>query len=263
MQTIILKALWGMSEGATIDDKLRMIRDAGYNGVECPKPAEDPSQWKDLCAKYNLDYIGMIFADEPKAFSEQLKAVLAYQPILVNAHSGRDKMTFESGSAFFSEVIRMEKDAGVGIAHETHRLRIFFSPWSTIPYLEKFPDLKICADFSHWTVVCESMMHDMDDYLKLACTRALHVHGRVGYEEGPQVPDPRAPEYQRHVERFESWWDAIRQARKAASASFMTYTPEFGPPGYMHTLPYTQQPVANLWDVCLHMANRERERWKV
>ena len=36
----------------------------------------------------------------------------------------------------------------------------------------------------------------------------------------------------------------------------MTFTPEFGPPGYMPTLPYTKQPVADLWELNAWMARR-------
>jgi len=41
----------------------------------------------------------------------------------------------------------------------------------------------------------------------------------------------------------------------------MTFTPEFGPPTYMPALPYTRQPVADLWDICMYMTQQFRARF--
>lgn len=261
MQLKVLKALWGMTEGVTVDDKIRLIQEAGYDGVECGCPDMEASRWNDLLEKYHLDYIGMIFAHEIASFREQLEAIQAYHPIMVVAHSGRDKMTFEEGRGFLREALKAEADLGIPVAHETHRMRLFYAPWTTAAFLKEFPNLRLNADFSHWCVVCESLLEDMQDMVDLACSRTIHIHGRVGYREGPQVPDPRAPESQEYVQRHESWWDAIRKARLEAGADCLTFTPEFGPPEYLHTLPFTRQPVSDLWDICLWSAKRIRERW--
>ena len=81
--------------------------------------------------------------------------------------------------------------------------------------------------------------------------RVIHIQGRVGHEEHPQVADPRAPESAPYVERFEKWWAAIIRHRVASGADTLTFTPEYGVNNYLPTLPYTQQPVADLWDICL------------
>ncbi len=31
---------------------------------------------------------------------------------------------------------------------------------------------------------------DQQEALALACIHAIHIHARIGYEEGPQVNDP-------------------------------------------------------------------------
>lgn len=36
---------------------------------------------------------------------------------------------------------------------------------------------------------------DWNTILKLVADRTFHIHARVGYAHGPQVPDPSAPEY--------------------------------------------------------------------
>jgi hypothetical protein len=43
-------------------------------------------------------------------------------------------------------------------------------------------------------------------------------------------------------------------------------TPEFGPDGYLHTLPFTHQPVADLWEINSWMGKTEKSHfqdWRV
>jgi hypothetical protein len=117
------------------------------------------------------------------------------------------------------------------------------------------------ADFSHWVTVCERLPDDQEEALSLACSRTLHIHGRVGYEQGPQVPDPGAPEYGAHLAWHEARWDRIRKIHEEAGSSILTFTPEYGPPPYLHTTPRANEPVADLWEICLWQARRIRERW--
>jgi hypothetical protein len=112
-------------------------------------------------------------------------------------------------------------------------------------------------------VVCESLLEDMGDFLDVAMDRTIHIHSRVGHHEGPQVPHPAAPEYAECLAAHERWWDAMRARQEKRGAKRLTVTTEFGPPGYMQTLPFTNQPVADLWKVCVWMKDRLEERWKV
>ncbi|MEL6925600.1 MAG: sugar phosphate isomerase/epimerase, partial [Bacteroidota bacterium] len=152
------------------------------------------------------------------------------------------------------------KDTGIPIYHETHRGRILYAAPVAYEYLLANPDLRLTLDISHWCVVHESLLADQRKAVQLALSRTDHIHSRVGFQEGPQVPDPRAPEWQEVVAVHFAWWDEIVQ-QKAASGETLTMTCEFGPPGYMWSLPYTRQPVANLWEVNAHMMRLWRERY--
>jgi hypothetical protein len=95
--------------------------------------------------------------------------------------------------------------------------------------------------------------------VKKAAQRCIHIHGRVGYEAGPQVADPRAYEYSRHVTAFERWWAWVWEDQAARQLEFSTFTPAYGPPPYLHTLPHTNVPVASLSEICDWQAERARE----
>jgi hypothetical protein len=167
-------------------------------------------------------------------------------------------MTRDEGSYFFEAALRAESQLGIPVLHETHRGCLLFTPWDTAAYLRIFPALKITADYSHWVNVCERLPDDQMESLALANQRAYHIHGRVGYAEGPQVPDPSAPEYSVELAWHEQQWERIRQQRAAGGDAVLTFTPEYGPPTYLHTLPHTNAPVADLWNVCLWAAQRAR-----
>jgi hypothetical protein len=124
------------------------------------------------------------------------------------------------------------------------------------------PDLKLTCDFSHFVVVAERLVLDEEpDILALCCEHAFHLQTRVGYAQGPQVPDPRGPEHALDLAAHESWWDEIWKSPSARGIDVATLTPEFGPDGYLHCEPYTGKPVANLWEINRWIALRQRERF--
>ena len=255
----LFKSFWGM-EGDW-EHIFSRIAAAGYAGIECPPPgAQDASEFKELLARYDLAYVAMLFTDgrSPRehadAYSESLAYAAQFRPVSVTAHSSRDRYSWDGQCEFYAEAVRIERELGVSVGHETHRGRALFTPWTTAELLRNFPDLRLTADFSHWTCVTESLLEEHTDALDLAIARTIHIHARVGYAQGPQVPHPGAPEYARELDAHTRWWKRIAEIR-AAAGLVTTITPEFGPAesGYMPRLPFTNVPVADLWSVCLWM----------
>jgi sugar phosphate isomerase/epimerase len=258
MKLLVFRALWGMT-GPT-EQQIERIAAAGYDGVEGgPPEAVSRQAFAALLEKHNLKLILGAQVSDQKDIEPTLKRLAEYGPMMIDLHSGRDSMTRDEGRAYFEAALRVEEAIGIPVGHETHRGRLFFSPWDTAFYLNEFDALKIVADYSHWVNVCERLPDDQAEALELANRRAIHVHGRVGYEEGPQVPDPSAPEYAAQLAWHETQWQQIKRFRAAARQDAFTFTPEYGPPRYLHTLPHTNVPVADLWEVCLWGAQRARQ----
>lgn len=260
MKTLYLKSLWGM--GGTLDEQLAVAKAQGYDGIEwCLHGVCTAEEWKELHAKHGLELAILMGGEDARSIIETYQQCAAYEPMFLTCHTLRDHLTFEQGKAALRELLEAEKDLPFPVGHETHRGRLLYTPWTTRAYIEEFEDLKLVSDFSHFVCVAERLLEDREGDLASAIARTIHVHGRVGYEEGPQVPDPRAPEWRNHLERHFAWWGLMRKAAKARGDARFTFTPEFGPPDYMHTLPFTRQPVADLLEVCLWMANEARSRW--
>ena len=266
MKLKLVKSFWGMD--GTLREKMQRIAEAGFVAVEGrPAGIGTVEEFMPLRQEFNLEYIAMVLTEgatwqEHLAdFRQKVEEALHYEPMQITAHSGKDSWSFERQKVFFAEALEIEDRIGIPINHETHRSRAMFTPWATAALLREFSDLYINADFSHWLNVCESRLEDQAENLALCISRTRHVHGRVGHEQGAQVNDPRAPEWQEHLALHEAWWEEMVYASLASGAAAFTFNPEFGPPPYMPTLPHSQQPVADLWEICVWMAQRFAARF--
>lgn len=182
--------------------------------------------------------------------------------MFVNALSGCDAWGDEQNLEYFTRAIELAQELGTLITHETHRGRSLFNPWITHRLCQQLPELKLCADYSHWCVVAERLIESECQILADLAGHVHHVHARVGYDQGPQVPDPRAPEYGDAVACHQRWWRQIWQAQLAQGYTITTMNPEWGVDGYMHEAPYTGEQVADLWELQLYTLEAEQQNFK-
>ena len=220
------------------------------------------------CDQSGLDLAFMVMTDGADAaahadsFRREIERVAPLEPHHVIVHDGRDFFAPAEASAYYRAVAEMEADLGFPVAHETHRSRILFTPWATRRVLDEFPDLRLAVDLSHWMVVAERFLDDELETIRAAGARMIHLDARVGHEEGPQVPDPAAPEWGEHVAAFETWWEAAIEARRAVDPdAVVVVVPEYGPPPYQQTLPHTGMPTTDLWDMTRAARDRFESRF--
>jgi sugar phosphate isomerase/epimerase len=267
LEVIVLATNWGF-EG-TVEELCSKVKKAGYDGLELWWPTKEADQ-KELFAaldKYQLK-IGFLCGgtgpDFEKHFTQFKKAVneaLVTKPLYINSHSGKDYFSFEENAQIVEFTIETMEATGIKVLHETHRGRMCYSAPITRNLLEKHPKMKLTLDISHWTNVHESMLTDQKVNVDLALSRTYNVHARIGHEEGPQVNDPRGPEWKYALDQHLEWWDKVVALREAEGAKQITFLTEFGPPNYLPTIPYTRQPVANQWDINLYMLNLIKTRY--
>jgi hypothetical protein len=263
MELKVLKCDWGMEHLGDMPDRLAAYAAAGYDGVECASIGMTPEAFDECTHTLGLDYVAMMFCDDEEAFRAQLEAVKRTRPLLVNCHPGRDWFDLDRSIRFFNEVREIAETIDAQVVFETHRTRCLYSPWTTERILHALPWLRITADFSHFTNVAENPLKapPYDAMMDLAIDRADHIRARVGSPQAAQVADPRVGSGLRWTERFETWWDRIIVARRQEGRPFLTVNPEFGPYPYQPIDPQTDQPLADIWEVCLWMAERFRSRW--
>lgn len=178
-----------------------------------------------------------------------------FKPSFINAHIGKDYFSFDDNCRVIDAALNLSYKTGVRILFETHRGRFSFHAASLIPYLNKFPEIELVGDLSHFCAVSESMMQDQEEIIQQIIPHIGHIHARIGHEQGAQVNDPFAPEWQDHFTQFETWWQSIIKYHKNKNTKTFTITPEFGPAPYMPSMPFTKQPLGNQWEINLKMMN--------
>ena len=285
------KTLWGVTEemGNCPSGYAKLfarIAADGFNAVETPVwMIADKAAFTAALASAGLGYVAMVntctpdpagppgatlarpsqkLADHVASFEAQVKEACAMAPLLINSHSGFDGWPLADAAAFFTRALEVERACGFTVAHETHRGRVLYQPWITRDLCRAFPALKLTADLSHFCVVAERVFHEADEdwaaVMAEVARATVHIHARVGYAEGPQVPDPRAPEYEPALTRHEAWWDQILAAQAAAGRAVVTLEPEHGTDGYQQRLPYTGVETASIWDINSWIRRRQEAR---
>ena len=266
----IMATNWGF-EGS-IGEFCSRSKKEGYDGVELWWPADNQKAQEEMfvALKNNGLEVGFLCGgSQPNpqehlaSFQKMIDAAARQKiqcPLYINTHSGRDHFSFEENGKFIDHTTNLAKESGIPILHETHRGRMLFAAHIARQFITKFPDLRLTLDISHWCNVHESLLSDQHETVALALERVDHIHARIGHPEGPQVNDPRAPEWEHAVKQHFEWWDKVVE-RKKEKGERMTFLTEFGPADYMPTIPYTRQPLGDQWAINVYMMNLLRKRY--
>ena len=222
MKLLFFKSKWE-AEHLPLEEFLEEVKDAGFDGTEIylPGVTESPEEIARLHQEYDLLLIAQMGTagqtpDEHVASLEELvPRCAAAGPVLVNSQTGRDWFSFDDSRRVFERALELAEEHQVHLVHETHRSRPTFCTTETLRHLEALPALRLTADISHWMCVHESDLSDQGEALDAVVPRVDHIHARVGYAEGPQVPHPLAPEYEGVLDAHMSFWQTVLDARRA------------------------------------------------
>lgn len=269
MEVKILCPFWG-HEHVAIPDFLKKITDAGFDGIETwlPATALEKCALNDHVQKHQMELVvhqheaeGSTFAAFNASYRTNLYRCAKLHPILINSHTGRDWFSQQQNLALIDTALEFTAKTGIHVAHETHRGRLGFCPQMMQYFFAERSEMHVTADFSHWVCVTESMLQNFQSEINEVIFRARHIHARVGFEQGPQVPHPAAPEWQYALEKHLEWWDRIILHNKSAQREIFTITTEFGPPPYMPLVPFDNIPVADQFEINVFMKNLLKKRY--
>ncbi|KAK9818181.1 hypothetical protein WJX72_008314 [[Myrmecia] bisecta] len=307
MKLNLFKSLWGVvtADGgrSSLKQAVLRLKEQGYAGVECSvklaHALNKQGQFTGLLKELGLSWIPIIYSSGPVNGWDPFLPSLDLLPIkhsdpvrhhleglqqqicdaqiiagtgtpipFFNAHSGHDSFEHGQSVQLMEACAALEASQGLTMVHEIHRGRICYSPWVVQRLLRDVP-IKLVADYSHFMCVCEASPDDelLSASISSMATHIHHIHGRIGYENGPQVNDPRGPEWAQYVDVYVHWWEQIWTTQhRQHRASSTSLTPEFGPPPYQQELPSTYQtstgPVADIAQVNDWLAALVRQRFR-
>ncbi len=266
---------WG-SEKIPWPEFLHNVKDAGYSGIEWfpfgeQGTTEEPVR---LLNDLSLDCSIVMTVIRPyQDFSSYLMhlrkellllaslATKIKKRLFISAQTGREFFTQDQVQQCLEVSAAVEKESGMPVYQETHRNKWSYGAHTVYPVLQKDPRLKLTLDVSHWFCVSESYLEDQQEAVHAAIKQAHHIHARVGYTEGAQVPDPALEEYSEALAQHLQIWDSWVQYRKKQGFPVSTITPEFGPPPYLQRINRTIDIQQEQWRLNIWMKNLLQERY--
>jgi len=271
----IFRTLWGYS--GDYASAFECAGKHGIAGIEGPVPATmaEAEQLADLLDQYQLDYIAEIATagsyvpdrrltpqDHINDLAANLDRLKPLQPLLITCLGGCDAWSLTQSIDFLARATALVDGYDHQISFETHRGRSLFNPWATRQIVDALPEIRLTCDFSHWYVVCEGLQETEQAIIASLLENAEHIHCRVGYAQGPQVPDPRSEVYANELHQHLDWWNAIWQQHHLQGREYTTATPEFGPDGYDYRDPDTGKTLIEPGLLNRWMADRLRNEFK-
>lgn len=286
----LIKTLWGIDEPIS-PHLFHSIKQEGYHGLEVIRLAwlfdkdlllrslneselavvcqvhtsggyllEESGEYV-YCGSYDVEIHKNDFQKQLRECTELISSVNAGG--FVNVHAGVDAWSNEEALDFLhfclSEIEQVAPN--ITVTFETHRQRIFGSPFQTRSLLSSLSNsrLRLNADLSHWFCACERVFNAKDDrdkwwpdLLSAVSERCAYIHARFGWAQGPQMADPSAAECEHErtlqIEIWKVLMEKQNNKKNHVIGNKIFASPEYGPAPYMAAMPHTQKSVASLPD---------------
>ena len=242
---LVYQSWWGMERRRpdglewSDDEKLEMIRDAGFDGISLAFFGVNDESRKvvDFIKAHDMSWQAVVF---PKGLDD-LKPVLdGVEEIGAADHVDvQPDVRPDSVHECIPYLERWRRDAdsnSVPVYFETHRDRMTTDLFFTLQLLDCFPDLKLVGDLSHFVVGREfawpiseenhALMHRIID-------NCWAFHGRVASREQVQI-QIGFPHHKEWLDLFLDWWEYgfAGWRTRAERDAILTFTCELGPREY-------------------------------
>ncbi len=269
----VFQSLWAMEQRIpgvaerTHAESFQMIAEAGFDGV-CIDPAVDEiEQSRKLKDHYeSFDLQCMMNAFPYQLGDMQLLYELAneLEAALVNIIGGVMPINPADAVPVIHRWTEEARAAGLPMLFETHRDSLLNDLYYTLQVIELVPDLRLCADLSHFVVDREmrNPISTIDQaYIERVLERSDCFQGRVANREQVQIQID-FPQHQQWVAIFRGWWRQgmrLWRDRNDGDATLI-FLCELGPPPYAIT-GADQRELSNRWDEALQIKQWVEEIW--
>jgi hypothetical protein len=274
MQTLkIFQSLWAMELRSpheperTAEENFRMVAEAGYDGL-CldPSVAEIPDMFalSPLYREFGLDCMMNAFPFQPDDMRPLLELANDMRASLVNIIGGVTPLRPEDAVPLIERWMRDAEQAGMPTLFETHRDSLLNDLYFTLQVIDLVPDMRLCADLSHF-VVDREMREPVSDrdqaYIDLILGRSDCFQGRIANREQVQIQID-FPQHQAWVEVFRGWWKAGMRSwrRRNADDATLIFLCELGPPPYAIT-DAEQRELSDRWTEALTIRQWAKDIW--
>lgn len=244
----IYQSLWAMERripGQTedpIEVNMERIAEAGYAGA-CvdPNVSEIPDclALKPIFERLGLKCMVNAFPHDAEAMQPLLDMAVELNATQVNVIGGVMPLTASGAVPVVESWLAMAEAYDFPLLLETHRNGTLNDLFFTLEVLELVPDLRLCADLSHFVVDRELQipLNDTDQgYFSEILERSDSFQGRISNNQQIQVAID-FPQHRKWVAQYRQWWQQGMSgwhARQTHDAT-LNFLVELGPPAYAIT----------------------------
>jgi hypothetical protein len=156
-------------------------------------------------------------------------------------------------------------EAGLPLLFETHRDSLLNDLYFTLQLLDLVPDMRLCADLSHFVVDREMRIPITPrdrGYVERILEQSDCFQGRVASREQVQV-QIGFPQHQKWVDVFRDWWKfGMRRWRERNPPdATLIFLCELGPPPYAIT-DHNQRELSDRWEEALQIRAWVLDIWR-
>jgi len=270
----VYQSLWSMElrrpDGMEwpLERKFEMCAEAGFDGLCYDTGTDDADAVRRLKPLYRRHGLKALFTVFPKSV-EGLRPMLAlaaeFEAPFVTVIGQVMPLRVEEAVPVVRAWLRQSAEIGMPILFETHRYCITNDMFFTLLLMEAVPELRLCADLSHYVVDREFMLpltEAEQAQIRSLLDRADSFQGRVASREQIQL-QLGFPQHRKWVDLFLGWWEyGFRQwRRRNAPDAALRFLCELGPPEYAITGADGYE-LSDRWAEALLIKERVRALWQ-
>ena len=269
---LVYQSLWAMERRRPdghewdLQEKLRMIRDAGFDGAGVRFAEHDyVSEVTQFLRDHDMTWQAQAYPQTIDDLKPILEHVLKFGADHLNVQPDVRPYTVQECIPLIMGWRELAAQAGVRMHIETHRNRMTTDLFFTLHLLDAIPDLRMTGDLSHYVVGREfwyPISPEDDAMMQRIIDQCWGFHGRVASREQIQL-QLSFPQHQHWVAVFMDWWRrGFEQWRKKAGADeTFTFLCELGPPEYAMTGADGYE-LSDRWEESLVLKDQIRALWQ-
>jgi len=244
-----------------------MVAEAGYDGLAIDLGASDVAtahRVRPHLEANGLTPLIVAFPKEVEGFRDTLEMAKDFGSPFVDVIGQVMPLSIPEMEPIIRRWIEMSNRVGVPIQFETHRNCITNDLFVTLQLLDLIPDMRVCADLSHYVVDREFWFPLSEGDLGLISRilkRSDSFQGRVASRQQIQL-QLDFPQHQKWVELFKGWWrEGLADWRFRNPSGDCIFLCELGPPEYAMTGPDSME-MSNRWEEALQIKQWVTDIWE-
>ena len=225
--------------GWTFEEAIERVIDAGFEGVQ-----GEPERGAEILSR------GLRFAAGGRANTvAEVNALVdrsaAASAECLTVHLGWGNEHDAAVDALVAAMLDASARRALPVHVETHRATVVQDLWRTNRLIERIPEVRFNADYSHYYCANEVPYRGFAGFkeqLQPVLERTCFFHGRVSNGQSMQVSIDDA-ENAGHLENFRALWRSAMSAwlRNAGPGDVLPFVPELGPPSSAYAITYGDQ----------------------